>query len=148
MQSKVERTAIHDLVERARAGSNPYIITKMETGWVMAASEPLTPGHCVFLSDPVVFSINDLDEDLRQKYWRDCCRVGDALLSEFGSYRINYETLCNVAQALHSHIVPRFETEPEDKRRERAAVAYPNARKVEAAQLTEFIAKMQRLLNR
>jgi diadenosine tetraphosphate (Ap4A) HIT family hydrolase len=139
----MERTAIHDLVDRARAGTNPYIVTKLEGGWVMAADQPILPGHCVLLSDPVVFGINDLNENLRQIYSRDCCRVGDALLKVVGAYRINYETMCNVAQALHTQIIPRYADEPDSKRRERPAIAYPQLKRVEPTELTEFIAKMK-----
>lgn len=121
---KSERTVIHDRVNEARTGKNPYVICKLETCWVTVASKPLLPGHCVTFADPVVFSLNDLSEEMRMRYSRDVCRVGDALIKVTGSYRINYETLCNVAQALHSHITPRQISEPEAKRRERAAVAY------------------------
>lgn len=121
----MERTTIHEAVERARAGDHKYLICKLETCWVVAADLPLLRGHCVTLADPVVFGVNDLSEELRMKYFRDICRVGDALLKVCGSYRINYETLCNVAQALHSHIIPRYLSEPEIKRKERAAIGYP-----------------------
>jgi diadenosine tetraphosphate (Ap4A) HIT family hydrolase len=59
-----------------------------------------------------------------KKYWRDICRVGDALLKATGAYRINYETMCNVAQALHTHVIPRSLSESDDKRQERPAIAY------------------------
>lgn len=120
----MEKTPIHEAVEKARSGDHPYLITKLETCWVIAQDQPFTKGHCVTLADPVVFSVNDLNEEMRMKYFRDVCRVGDALIKVCGSYRINYETLCNVAQALHSHIIPRYKDEPEAKRRERAAIAY------------------------
>ncbi len=123
----MERTGIHEAVERAQRGENAFVIAKLETCWVVASDQPLTLGHCVTLADPVVFSVNDLSEELRMKYFRDVCRVGDALIKVCGSYRINYETLCNVAQALHSHIVPRYLTEPDPQRRERAAIAYPSS---------------------
>lgn len=141
----MERTGIHDLVERAQKGENPFVIAKLETCWVVAAEQPFTVGHCMTMADPVVFSVNDLSEELRMKYFRDVCRVGDALLKIKGAYRINYETLCNVAQALHSHIIPRYMTEPEIKRRERPAIAYPaNQIKVfDPVDEQEFILKMK-----
>jgi diadenosine tetraphosphate (Ap4A) HIT family hydrolase len=143
----MQRTAIHDLVDQAHAGTNPYIITKLEGGWVMAADQPIITGHCVLLSDPVVFGINDLNEDLRLIYSRDCCRVGDALLKVTGAYRINYETMCNVAQSLHTQIIPRYQDEPEAKRKERPAIAYPNLKRVDSAELASFIAKMRAALD-
>lgn len=120
----MERTAIHDRVDEFRAGTNHYLICKLETCWVALAHKRLVPGHTVTFADPVVFGMNDLSEELRMKYWRDVCRVGDALIAATGSYRINYETHCNIAQALHTHLTPRQMSEPDEKRRERAAVAY------------------------
>lgn len=120
----MKRTSIHDAVDKAKQGDHPYLITRLQTCWVIVMDQPLIKGHCVTLADPVVFSVNDLSEEMRMMYFRDVCRVGDALLKVCGSYRINYETLCNVAQALHSHIIPRYLEEPEAKRRERAAIAY------------------------
>lgn len=141
----MERTAIHEAVEQAQKGVHPYLICKLETCWVVASDLPLTKGHCVTLADPVVFSVNDLTEELRMKYFRDVCRVGDALLKICGSYRINYETLCNVAQALHSHIVPRYLSESDEKRKERAAIAYPpsSLKKLDREAEEVFILKMR-----
>ncbi len=137
------------MVEKAREGENPFVIAKLETCWVVAIEQPFTRGHCMTLADPVVFSANDLSEELRMKYFRDVCRVGDALIEIQGAYRINYETLCNVAQALHSHIIPRYMYESEAKRRERPAIAYP-ANEIEnfdPAKETDFISKMKQKLS-
>ena len=120
----MHHTVIHDRVDELRDGENPYFVAKLETCWVVVSNRPLFEGHCVTYADPVVFGLNDLDEPMRMKYWRDVCRVGDALIKVTGSYRINYETMCNVAQALHTHIVPRQLSEPDEQRRERPAIAY------------------------
>lgn len=120
----MQRTAIHDRVDEFREGKSPYFIAKLETCWVAVSPRPLVPGHCVVYADPVVASVNDLDENTRMLYHRDVCRVGDALLKVTGAYRINYETMCNVAQSLHTHIYPRHLSEPEENRRERPATAY------------------------
>ena len=143
----LSHTAIHDRVEGLRRGSDPYLIAKLETGWVVLSDKPLVPAHCIFFADPVVFSVNDLDEATRMNYWRDVCRVGDALILVTGSYRINYETLCNVAQALHSHILPRQMSEPDEKRRERAAVAYKES-ELEAGSTLEITLNLRAALAR
>jgi diadenosine tetraphosphate (Ap4A) HIT family hydrolase len=39
--------------------------------------------------------------------------LGDALLSVTGAHRINYEILGNSERALHAHLFPRYETEPD-----------------------------------
>jgi diadenosine tetraphosphate (Ap4A) HIT family hydrolase len=120
----MERTPIHDKVDELSQGKNPYFIARLETCWVAVSDRPLIDGHCVIFADPVVFSVNDLDESTRMRYARDMCRVGDALLKVTGAYRINYETMSNVAQALHSHIYPRQLSEPDLQRRDRPSAAY------------------------
>lgn len=117
-------TAIHDRVAELHDGENPFYIARLETCWVVVSNKPLREGHCVTYADPVVFGMNDLDEETRMKYWRDVCRVGDALMTVTGSYRINYETMCNVAQALHTHVIPRQRSESDHERQERPAIAY------------------------
>mgnify|MGYP001581846165 CR=1 FL=1 len=142
-----ERTVIHDRVDKARAGENPYVICKLETCWVALSDEPFTRGHCITFADPVVFGLNDLDEKARMFYLRDVARVGDALISALGAYRINYETLCNVAQALHTHIIPRYLNEPDAKRRDRPSSAYPGPNRLDEKDRCELIYALSRILS-
>jgi diadenosine tetraphosphate (Ap4A) HIT family hydrolase len=44
-------------------------------------------------------------------------KIGDAILKVTDSYRINYEILGNSEPELHAHILPRYMSEAEDKRR-------------------------------
>ena len=84
----------------------------------------LLPGYCLLLPDPVAFSINDLDEQARIAYSLDTIRIGDALLAVTDAYRINYMSLSNADQSLHTHIIPRYMSEPDDKRGSIAMSAY------------------------
>jgi diadenosine tetraphosphate (Ap4A) HIT family hydrolase len=43
----------------------------------------------------------------------DMARVGEALRDLTGAARINYAIFGNLEPALHAHVIPRFETEPE-----------------------------------
>ncbi len=141
----MQHTSVHDRVDALRAKKDPSFIAKLETGWVTLASRGFLTGHCVFFADPVVFGLNDLDEETRMKYWRDVCRVGDALIKVTGAYRVNYETLCNQAQALHTHIIPRQLSEPADRRRARAAVSYPEI-DLNVAKSTELVSALSSAL--
>lgn len=138
----MNRTVIHDRIDALHAGEDPFFIAKLETCWVVLANRGFLRGHCIVFADPVVFSVNDLDEASRMKYWRDVSRVGDALMEVTGSYRINYETLCNQAQALHSHVIPRQLSESDEQRRERAAFAYQES-EVDLHEAQELIAKLK-----
>jgi len=115
---------IAERVALAREGSNPYVITKLSSGWLVIGDVQPLPGYCVFLADPVVPSINDLSEAGRVQYSLDVLRAGDALLAITNAYRINYETLGNTEQALHTHIIPRYLDEPDDKRKMPAMMMY------------------------
>ena len=108
----------------ARVGTNPYVISKLPSGWLVIGDVQPLPGYCVFLADPVVPSINDLSEADRVQYSLDVLRAGDALLAVSNAYRINYETLGNTGQALHTHIIPRYLDEPDDKRKMPAMMMY------------------------
>jgi len=115
---------IAERVALARAGTNPYVITKLSSGWLVIGDVQPLLGYCVFLADPVVPSINDLSEADRVQYSLDVLRAGDALLAVSNAYRINYETLGNTEQALHTHIIPRYLDEPDDKRKMPAMMMY------------------------
>jgi diadenosine tetraphosphate (Ap4A) HIT family hydrolase len=136
---------IHDRVEAARRGENPYVICRMASGWLVIGDVQPLPGYCVLLADPVVESINALDATGRQRYSLDAIQAGDALLAVTDAYRINYETLGNSEPALHTHIIPRYLTEPDEKRRGVAWMAYDwrTARRYDPAQDGAFVERMR-----
>lgn len=144
------KTGIHEKVELARNGLNSFVICKLESCWVIARETQPIDGCCVILSDPVVGSINELNESDRMIYCRDMVRVGDALLKVMGAYRVNYETWCNLDQALHTHVVPRYLDEPDAKRTKPACVAYDfdTARKFDPLKDSSFVQKMRLELGR
>lgn len=108
----------------ARAGENPYVITRMNSGWLVIGDVQPLPGYCLLLADPVVESLNALPEADRIQYALDVGRIGDCLLQVTRAFRINYETWGNSEPALHTHIMPRYLDEPEDKRRRPACMGY------------------------
>lgn len=57
--------------------------------------------------------LSALDRRGRLQLLHDMTVLGDALLEATGAYRINYQILGNLALALHSHVFPRYRSEPE-----------------------------------
>ena len=139
---------IVERVEMARRGQNPCVICRLKSGWLVIGDVQPLPGYCVLLADPVVESLNALGEAERSRYALDMIRAGDALLRVTGAHRINYETLCNAEPALHSHLVPRYAWEPDDKRRRVPWIAYDwkTARRFDPAQDQPFIERMRQYL--
>ena len=107
---------IAERVASARAGTNPYVIARLRSGWVVIGDVQFLPGYCLLLADPVVPSLNDLSASARTQYLQDMVLVGDALLKATDSFRINYEILGNSEPELHAHIFPRYMSEPEERR--------------------------------
>lgn len=109
-------TRIHRCVAAARAGTEPTLICRMPSGWLVMCDMQYLPGYCILQPDPVVPSLNDLPVDQRARYLCDMALVGDALLQVTGAHRINYAIMGNSEEALHAHIVPRYPSEPDDMR--------------------------------
>lgn len=139
---------IEQRVALARQGANPYVITRLPSGWLVIGDVQPLPGYCLVLADPVVPSINDLDGAARARYSLDVIAVGDALLRATDAWRINYETWGNGEPALHTHIVPRYLSEPDEFRRKPACMSYdwPTARPFDLAADGAFVETMRRLL--
>jgi diadenosine tetraphosphate (Ap4A) HIT family hydrolase len=110
-------TLIHRRVEAAQRGENPTVLCRMESGWAVFGDVQILNGYCLLLPDPVVPTLNDLDGPGRVKFLQDMVLIGDAILEVTGASRINYEILGNSEPALHVHILPRYDAEPNDLRR-------------------------------
>ena len=107
---------IADSVAAARAGTNPSVIARLPSGWAVIGDVQFLPGYCLLLGDPVVPSLNDLSCQARAQFLEDMVRIGDAILKSTDSFRINYEILGNAEPELHAHVIPRYASEPEERR--------------------------------
>lgn len=112
----VSVTAIHRMVDAARAGTHPRLVARMPSGWAVMGEAQFLPGYCLLLPDPVVSNVNDLDDSGRARFLLDMVRLGDAVTSVCHPRRINYEMLGNLEPALHAHVIPRYEHERADLR--------------------------------
>jgi len=107
---------IHQRVKLSQEGKNPSAICKVSSGWVVLGDTQMRHGYCILLSDPVVFSINDLPQKGREAFLFEMTVIGDAIIAATNCYRINYEIECNREQALHAHIIPRYADELDEIR--------------------------------
>lgn len=140
---------ISERVECARLGTNPYVIARLHSGWLVIGDVQPLPGYCLHLADPVVSSINELNEAARAAYLLDTARIGDALLASTNADRINYEIWGNSEPALHTHIMPRYESEPIEKRRMPACMVYDwkNSPPFDPVAQADFIATTREALS-
>ena len=140
---------ILERVQQARIGVNPKVICKMESGWAVIGDVQFLQGYCLLLPDPVVPSLNHLDSDARIQFLSDMTLIGDALLEVTKASRINYEILGNSEPELHAHIFPRFESEPDEKRRMPAwFYDWKNAPQFSLEEHGDLLGKMRILLEK
>ncbi len=109
-------TLIHQRVEMARTGTNPTVICRVPSGWMVLADTQFLRGYSLLLPDPVVPDLNALNKQRRIEFLHDMTVLGDALLEVTDAFRINYGILGNLDPALHAHVTPRYMTEPEEFR--------------------------------
>ncbi len=140
---------IEQRMAMAHVRTNPYVIARVSSGWLAIGDHQMLPGYCLLLADPVVQSLNALDEPARIRYSLDMIRAGDALVEATGAYRINYLTMCDREPSLNTHLVARYLSEPEDKRRDNALRAHDRAtarRTDPRREDRDFMEKMRRAL--
>ena len=109
-------TLIHRRVAAAREGANPAVIARMRSGWAVVGDHQVVHGYCLLLPDPVVPDLNALQPSARSLFLLEMTALGDALLDVTGAARINYEILGNSEPALHAHLFPRYDSEPQEFR--------------------------------
>ncbi len=119
-------TLTHPRIQSARAGTDPALICRMPSGWVFLSNMQFLSGYCILQSDPVVASINVLNPAQRAQFLLDMVNIGDAIQVVTGAYRINYVIAGNSDPVLHAHIIPRYDSEPEQLRKE-LPFAHPEA---------------------
>lgn len=104
-------TAIHRRVAALQRGDDPTCILRMASGWAVLGEQQFLRGHALLLPDPVVGTLNQLQDTMRLQFLTDMARLGDAVLAVTKALRINYAMFGNVEPALHAHVVPRFANE-------------------------------------
>jgi diadenosine tetraphosphate (Ap4A) HIT family hydrolase len=111
--SDAGETAIHRRVAALRAGSDATFVARLRSGWAVLGEQQFLRGYGLLLPDPVVPHLNALAAAARTELLDDAARFGDALLAVTGARRINYAIFGNLEPALHVHLVPRYDTEPD-----------------------------------
>lgn len=106
-------TLIHQWVKECQLDTNPRTIARVNSGWVVLGSSQFLRAYSLIVPDPVVSDLNQLNAEQRKTLLYEMSVVGDALLAITGAVRINYEILGNLEPALHVHILPRYNDEPE-----------------------------------
>jgi diadenosine tetraphosphate (Ap4A) HIT family hydrolase/catechol 2,3-dioxygenase-like lactoylglutathione lyase family enzyme len=105
------RTAIHERVEACRAGRDPTVVARLQSGWVVMGDPQVLRGYVLVLPDPVVPHLNAMPPTGQAAFLAEVAAVGQAVLEVTQATRINYAIFGNLEPALHAHVVPRYANE-------------------------------------
>jgi len=114
----------NDRIGSCERGENPTFMVKMKSGFVVIGDYQFLPGYCVLLGFPKASSLNELSLKARMQYLIDMTLIGDAIIKVCNPLRINYSTLMNLDNYLHTHIEARYDWELDEYRR-RPSYFYP-----------------------
>ena len=89
------KSSIQLKAEAAINAKNSAFVCKVHSGWVYLSAMQHLRGYSILQADPVVESINALNQQKRAEFLCDMAVVGDALLEVTGAYRINYAIMGN-----------------------------------------------------
>jgi len=109
-------TAIHGQVDACREGTFERRVGCANTGFVIMGASQVLRGYCLLLPYSVPPHLNGMEMDERVAFLKEMSLVGESILKVVSAVRINYEMLGNLEPALHAHIIPRFDSEPEELR--------------------------------
>ena len=104
----------NDRIGSCERDENPTLMVKMKSGFAVIGDNQFLPGYCVLLGYPKASSLNELSIEARTQYLIDMTLIGDAIIQVCKALRINYCTLMNLDHYLHTHIIARYDWEPDE----------------------------------
>ncbi|HLK16285.1 MAG TPA: HIT domain-containing protein [Fimbriimonadaceae bacterium] len=105
-------------------GKDPMLVMRMRSGFAVMSNHQFLKGYCLLLAYPEVSSLNDLSHESRAAFLHDMALLGDAVQRTTECKRINYSIYGNKDPFLHAHVIPRYDSEP-DEYREVPPFSYP-----------------------
>ena len=126
-----------DRIGSCERGENPTLMVKMKSGFAVIADNQFLPGYCFLLRYPKVATLEELTLKERAQYLVDTTLIGEAIIKACNPRIINYSTLMNQDNYLHTHIEARYDWEP-DEYKFRPSWTYPeNERFIAKYEFTE-----------
>jgi diadenosine tetraphosphate (Ap4A) HIT family hydrolase len=96
----------------ADAGTEPWTVARLQTGYVRLNPNQYFTGAAFFLTKECVHELHDLDRARRLAHLDEMAEVAAAVFTAFSPRKLNYEALGNSAPHLHWWLTPRYDTDP------------------------------------
>jgi diadenosine tetraphosphate (Ap4A) HIT family hydrolase len=96
----------------ADAGTDPWFVARLRTGYVRIAPTQYFHGSLFFVARDCVREVFDLDAASRSLHLTEMAEVAAAVNEAFRPRKLNIESLGNGVPHLHWWITPRYESDP------------------------------------
>ena len=96
-------------IRMIKAGTNPYFVKELETGYVVLGDNQHFKGYTLFLCKDHQTELFQLDHTTKMKFLEEMSLVAEAAAKAFNADKMNYELLGNGDSHLHWHLFPRVD---------------------------------------
>lgn len=95
-------------IRMIQAGTNPYFVRELETGYVVLGDSQRFEGYTLFLCKEHAAELHFLDPAFKNRFLEEMSLVAEAVYHAFEPDKLNYELLgTGNAVHMHWHIFPR-----------------------------------------
>ena len=103
---------ICERIEMIKAGTNPWFVTELETGFVVIGDHQYFKGYTLFLFKEHITELHFIPYAKRIKYLEEMSLVYEAVYNAFKPDKMNAELLGNGDPHVHWHLFPRYKDDP------------------------------------
>lgn len=100
---------ICDRIDQIKAGTNPYSVKELDTGYVVLGDHQHFKGYTLFLCKEHKSELHQLEQQTKLRFLEEMSLVAEAVADAFGAEKMNYELLGNGDSHLHWHLFPRMD---------------------------------------
>ncbi len=93
---------ICERINMIKAGTNPYFVKELETGYVVIGDHQRFKGYTLFLCKEHATEIHFLEGNFKSKFLQEMSLVAEATYNAFKPDKLNYELL-GVGNGVHMH---------------------------------------------
>ncbi|MDF2835100.1 MAG: diadenosine tetraphosphate hydrolase [Paenibacillus sp.] len=98
-------------IDMISAGTNPYFVAELDTGYVVIGDHQYFEGYTLFLCKIHECELHLLEPAFKLRYLEEMSIVAEAVHRAFEPDKLNYELLGNGDAHMHWHLFPRRLTE-------------------------------------
>lgn len=96
-------------IQMIQAGTNPYFVCELSTGYVVLGDSQYFPGYTIFLAKEHVHELYLMPKQQRVQFMLEMSWVTEACAQAFDADKMNVEMLGNGDAHAHWHIFPRHD---------------------------------------